>query len=569
MARATTFFPWTAAVMIRIAHSAPLSSLAALSFAVALLAPPSAAAQANVTVDLSKAVNILTDTTVGVSAFTYDANTFNAAGVPYLRTAGITALRYPGNHGIADLYHWSTKSLSKYKGTQPAYFAPEADFASFAQIAEKLGSAVIVVNYGTNAAGTGGAEPQEAAAWVAYANGDPADTRPIGKDSTGQDWQTVGYWATLRSDAPFAGDDGVNSLRISHPKPFGFKLWQVGDQVYNNGYLGGDRTGNPDLHGPAPTALKDFAKLKKDPKLSPTAFADNYKLFAKAMKVVDPTIQVGIGVTTPPAATKSVPQPGSTNEWNTANNDDKVGPEWTATVLKSACPAIDFVSFDYETGGVLPPDYKSLDEVNLFPDTRYQISGMITSMLDTYKSTCPTNHVPRIALSSAQIKGWTKQDHPVIKALWIADAYTTFAETGFANVDLPEVYGDSMMSADRKKFGPAFYGLQMLHIVAHAPGDALLEAKSSSPALSVHATRRRDGIFGLMLINTDPKATATVKVSLKGPALGTVGKRFDYGTAQYATAAGPMSSALTVTGNDFTITVPPLTVTDLLLPMSK
>jgi hypothetical protein len=72
------------------------------------------------------------------------------------------------------------------------------------------------VNYGSNLAGTGGGEPAEAAAWVAYANGSPADQKVIGKDSTGYDWKTVGYWASLRASKPLEADDGQNFLRIAH-----------------------------------------------------------------------------------------------------------------------------------------------------------------------------------------------------------------------------------------------------------------------------------------------------------------------------------------------------------------
>jgi hypothetical protein len=546
-----------------------LFRLCCLALLTAIVPALPAMAQATVTVDLSHSINILTDTAIGFPAAMFSGDDFNPAGAPYLRTAGVTTPRYPGNHGVADLYHWSTKTTTKYKGADAAYFAPDSNFANFAQVAEKLGNALIVVNYGSNTDGNGGGEPAEAAAWVAYANGDPADTHPIVKDSTGDDWHTVGYWATLRSSAPLASDDGLNFLRISHPKPFGFKLWQIGDQIFNNGYLGGKYVGNPDLHGPAPAALKDFAKLKKNPALAPTAFGDNLKLFAAAMKAVDPSIQIGVGLATPPAAGKGRPQPGSLNEWNSGNNDETTGSEWNAAVLKSACAAIDFVSFDWETGGVLPPDYKTLDEDNLFPDTRFQIAGMIAAMLDQYKATCPAGHVPRIALSLAQIKTWAKQDHPIVNALWIADTYTTLVESGFLNIDGPDAIGDAMISADHKKFGPAFYGLQMLHIVAHNPGDALLDAHSSSPQISVHASRRRDGIFGLVLVNTDTKSPANVKVSLKGGSVGATGKRFDYSAAQLSQSSGPVASPFTVTGEDFTITVPPLTVTDVLLPLAK
>jgi hypothetical protein len=548
--------------------SSRLSRIATLSLLACALSL-CAGAQVSVSVDLQKPINILTDTSLGYTAAMFTGDNFSPAGVPYLHTAGITTPRYPGNHGIADLYHWSTKSLTPYKGIDAGYLAPESNFGDFAQVAEKLGSAVIVVNYGSDITGKTGGSPAEAAAWVAYANGDPADAHPLGKDAAGTDWKTIGYWATLRASAPIGIEDGYNFLRINHPKPFGFKLWQVGDQLYNNGYLGGDHTGNPDLHGPAPTALKDFGKLKKDASLSPATVAENIKLFVAAMKAVDPTIQIGIGLNTPPAAQKSRPTPGGVDEWNSANYDQTSGPEWNSSVLKAACSNLDFVSLDWETGNVQPPDYKVLDEASLFPDTRFQIASIVTSMLDQYKGACSAGHVPRIALSLAQIKSWPHYNHPVVKALWIADTYALLVESGFLNTDWAGAYGDSMMSSDHKKFGPAFYGLQMLHIVAHNPGDALIEAISSSPTLSVHATRRRDGILGLMLVNTDPKLPATIKISLKNGSVGTTGKRFDYGSEQFDKGAAEAATPLTVPGNDFTITVAPYTITDLLLPLAK
>jgi len=139
-------------------------------------------------------------------------------------------------------------------------------------------------------------------------------------------------------------------------------------------------------------------------------------------------------------------------------------------------------------------------------------------------------------------------------------------ESGSVNINWPEMYGNSMLSADRKKFGPGYYGLQMLHILARAPGDALLNAASNNAQVSVHATRRRDGYVGLMLVNKDPKSEATVKVSLKNGTTGATGKRFDYGSAQLDANAPVAASAFTGGGSEFSVTVPPYTVTDILLP---
>lgn len=509
-----------------------------------------------VTVDLSKPVNVLTDSSLSLPVVSSDASSFNQAGVPYLRAAGVSSLRYPGyslyagNGGVADLYHWSTQGVSSYKAVGQLSVAPEGNFASFALLAEKLGHPTIMVNYGSNDKGTGGGEPQEAAAWVAYANGSADDTKPLGKDSTGHDWKTVGFWAEMRGQAPMVDDDGLNFLRIHHPKPFGFKLWQVGDQVYNNGYYayqepwGWQHVGNPDLHGPAPTGLKDFAKLKGNPKLSPASYGEGLKSFAAAMKAVDPSIQIGAGLVLPPT--------------NLSWNDD---------VLKSACGAIDYVSLDWSESPTLSTDNKTLDEKQLLNENAGMIGIAIKEMLSSYKLFCPKGHTPRIAFAEAAIAGWVPHvTHPVVKALWVADTYALLIETGSVSVNWNDMYGESMLSADHKKFAPAFYGLEMLHVLVHAPGDLLVDAKSSSALLSVHASRRRDGFVGVMLVNKDPEQAATVKVSFKGGTPGAAGKRFEYGSAQ-ASAGGQLAvTPFTGGGADFSVTVPAYSVTDIVLP---
>ena len=109
-----------------------------------------------------------------------------------------------------------------------------------------MGTAIVSVNYGTNADGTGPGEPAEAAAWVAYANGSPSNTQAIGKDSKGNDWKTVGYWAGLRAGSPLPTDDGFNQLRIGHAAPLGILLWTIGNEPWNNGFYGQGHTPGSD-----------------------------------------------------------------------------------------------------------------------------------------------------------------------------------------------------------------------------------------------------------------------------------------------------------------------------------
>jgi hypothetical protein len=148
----------------------------------------------------------------------------------------------------------------------------------------------------------------------------------------------------------------------------------------------------------------------------------------------------------------------------------------------------------------------------------------------------------------------------------VTDTYALLIETGSVSINWNDMYGDTMLSADHKKFAPAFYGLEMLHVLVHGPGDLLVDAKSTSSLLSVHASRRRDGFVGVMLVNKDPEQAAIVKVTFKGGVPGAAGKRFEYGNAQ-ASAGGQLAvTPFTGGGAEFSVTVPAYSVTDIVLP---
>ncbi|WP_420237622.1 hypothetical protein ACOBR2_18795 [Telmatobacter bradus] len=532
--------------------------LAGVCAIVLLGAMVSHAQNARVSVHLDKSVNVLTPVSFGLPAILFDAGSFSSAAVPYTRLAGATTLRYPGTLGVPDLYHWSTGTLTKYVGGEAPYINPDSNFGRFASNLDRFGSALIVVNYGASLDGTGGGDLGEAAAWVAYANGDPSDAKPVPRDKNGDDWHTIGFWATIRGQAPLASDDGFNFLRIAHLRPFGIELWQVGDHVYNNGFYGGKHVGTADLHGPAPTKLNDYGKLEKNPALSPSAYGSRVAEFTRAMKTVDPAIKVG-------ASLAVVEGSSADADWNAK----MWAVDWNEKTLKTACAAIDFVALDWQQSPLLPPDWKTLDEASLLQNTRSAIAGVLNESIREDKADCPAGHMPRIAFEPAAVASWPHQEHPVAVALWVADSYALLAETGAQNVSWYELHGDSMLSADNKSYGPAFMGMEMLHIVAHNPGDQFVEASSNASQLAVHAVRRRDGVIGLMLVNENPKGAVTATIELSGAAVGSKGKRFDYGAAQLKSGAALVPAEVDGLGEKFTITVPAYTITDLLIPPAK
>src|SRR5262249_13104844 len=155
-------------------------------------------------------------------------------------------------------------------------------------------------------------QPQEAAAWVAYANADaslygtPQDI-PLGIDAEGNNWKTAGYWAKLRASTTaeyntWAAADGVFDARnaflaIDRDAPVGIKYWEVGNETFGTAYYGGA----PGVTGYALNYAAPYDGSARDdnPALSPAAYGAQFNAFNAAMKAVDPTIKTGAVLATP------------------------------------------------------------------------------------------------------------------------------------------------------------------------------------------------------------------------------------------------------------------------------
>jgi len=185
-------------------------------------------------VDTSQVVAALPATAIGINAAVWDGHLRDAAVPALLRGVGVALLRYPGG-AVADAYHWETNLFTPGDGGDAL---PTNGFDNFMTgvVRQSGARALITVNYGSNAAGTGGGDPAEAAGWVRYAN------------------VTKGYGVTY---------------------------WEIGNEVYGNGYYG--VRWETDMH----------------PNHSPAAYARNALTYIATMKRVDPSIQVGLDVMTP------------------------------------------------------------------------------------------------------------------------------------------------------------------------------------------------------------------------------------------------------------------------------
>ena len=566
-----------------------ISSALLLSALTVFLAPVELHAQgkARVTIEPGQVKAIVYTTSIGVAADRWETDPYDDATLKLLQDAGVTNMRFPGNDGIDALYHWSNNAVTNpYTSDRAPAFPKEKGFAAMVPVMDALGSATVTVNYGSNLDGTGGGEPAEAAAWVAYANGNPSSTQSIGKDSKGNDWKTVGFWATLRASAPLAADDGYNQLRISHPTPLGIQLWVVGNYPWLNGYYNqahtagsdADTTGKygqspspePDLHdGPVPTS-RDWGRRMHDEKLGPSAYGAAVVQYVKAMKAVDPTIMIGAAMAQPPISSDS----------------NQVGKGWNAGVLKEACASMDFSAVTFWEGKGEPPHWvDNVDEKDLLLSARnpmdanasypgqnalqYDYAQFGRDLIEKYKKFCPKGKQPPLAVTTLGLSGWLPPHNAAASALYSADSVASLIEDGAYAVEWAPIHGISPILLDTKdQPQPAYFGVKMVHEMAQV-GDSFVNASSSLDTLVVHASKRRDGGLGVLLINKDVINSAVATVTVNGYNYASKGTRYDYGKETIEAGKGMVESPIEGLGGTFTVEVPRYGIVAIVIPKAQ
>ena len=466
---------------------------------------------------------------MGVHTSVYDANMQLPTTPDLLKAAGVKSLRYPGG-SYADLYHWSlhrgTFTPASGAGSNTIYVAPDTHFGAFLTFMEKVGaSALITVNYGMNSLGNGGGEPKEAAAWVAYANGSASNTMTIGADSKGTDWKTVGFWAGLRGAAPLTTDDGYNMFRISHPAAFGIKYWEVGNELYGNGYYYGSCGWEADMHVAYP-ASGTCSDRMGNAALSPAAYGNGVKAFSQAMKAVDSTIKIG-GIIV-------------------AHSDTEYT-NWNSMALPNACASMDFASVHWYAGTTLA----SLATV---PETDIpKVFQRAHTATGTAAYNCPgganmpvaiTEWGPNTNGNAVVIPMSTASAAPAgsqIAGLFAAESYANFMEQGAMAAHWLELHNNSYLAGidatsdpfttmnDSPRWG--YHGAQIAHFLA-VGGDKIVKSTTSATGFGTqvksHAAVHANGDIALMLTNTSKNLDAAMTVNVTGGTLGCVGTRYAY-----------------------------------------
>ena len=496
----------------------------------------------------------------GLNTAIWDSQLGTAANRALLVAIGVQSLRYPGGSSSDD-YDWQLDRSVTNNSFQWA-----SSFGTFAPLAAGLGAQpYLTVNYGS---GT----PEQAAAWVAYANGDPISTLALGTDAKERNWQTVGYWASLRAAAPLATDDGYNFLRLSHPGSFHFVYWEIGNECYGSW--------EHDEHG------STFSGSPQDP----YTYAQNFALFRRKMLGVDSTIHLGAVVISG--------QDSYGNGQHAVTNpvDGTTHTGWTPVVLANlkalgALPQF-LILHDYPQEPGQESDAGLLAVASTMAST--DAAGLRLMLTDYIGGTAATSI--ELALTEVNSVSYNpgKQSVSLVDGLFNAEMLAGLAATEFnacmwwdlrngdteGTNDSSALYGwrafgdyGLVASGDRSDTAlntpfPSYRAAELLTRWA-AGGDSVVAAGSNYAPLTVHAALRANGDLCLLVINKDAANNLTAQIALTsfvpGSSTATV---YQYGKSNDSNNADVTASTLSAVGSTFSATFPSysMTVIDLARP---
>jgi hypothetical protein len=153
--------------------------------------------------------------------------------------------------------------------------------------------------------------------------------------------------------------------------------------------------------------------------------------------------------------------------------------------------------------------------------------------------------------------------------MFAAQSLATLIEKGAYTVEWEPLHALSPSFLDYKNQPqPAYYGIKLLHEVAQV-GDTFVDASSPSETLVVHAVKRRNGGFGLLLINEDTMRPVNVTVTVNGYSYATKGTRYDYGKATIDAGKGITEEPVDNLGPTFTVEVPRYSMTAISIPKAE
>jgi len=405
-----------------------------------------------ISVDAARVVAPLPSEAIGVNAGVWDSRLHDDIVAPLLRQAGVSLVRYPGG-STADNYQWRTNS---YTPGHDGYVDPANNFDSFMRTVVQPAHlhALITVNYGSNATGTGGADPSNAAAWVAEAN----KTR----------------------------HDGVT-------------YWELGNELYGNGYY--DRRWETDLHD----------------NHSPSAYARNALAFIHAMKAVDPSIQVGLDLAVP-GDWVDHEGGGRENWNDTVlagacSAADFVSVHWYAQEAGMESDA-GLLASPLQASGIVAQLHALLTRhcgaragrIGIMMTESNSVNGppgkQAVSIVNGLFLV--EDYLAWLQAGVRNVTWWDLHNGPVSNG---NNSPILAGTTGYGDYGLLS-YGQSPEPPPNTPF-PPYTALRLL-ARAFTPGAVFVQTSSHDPALTIAALSQPDGRLALLAVNTSPSSEATL-----------------------------------------------------------
>ncbi len=409
----------------------------------------------SVSVDATRSLGKIPETAFGINNAVWDGLLLDPALPGLLSRAGVRVMRYPGG-STSDVYHWQTNT------TEPgqSYANPNNTFDAFMGVVRATGAqAMITANYGS---GT----PEEAAAWVRYAN------------------VTKGY---------------------------GVRYWEIGNEVYGNGSYGADW--EYDLHT----------------EKGPAAYARNCLDFIRAMKAEDPTIRIGVVLTMPGDWPDGVVAPGDTMDWNhtvlsiVGGQIDFADVHWYAQQ-----PGQESDSGLLASTSLIPGKVATLRSlIEQYCGSRAsQVQIMLTETnsvaYNPGKQTVSLvnalfladSYMDWLERGVANVDWWDTHNGPFAGGNNSPDLYGS-ADYGDYGVLSTGGSSDGVSEPPAETPFPPYYGLRMLTKLG-VSGDEMVSSSSSSSLVTAHSVLQADGDLALMLVNKDPSRGYVADLSISG-----------------------------------------------------
>jgi hypothetical protein len=444
-----------------------LKSLASATILVAAIPFP-ARSQVNVTVDATSVVRTVDPRVFGMNTAVWDSLLGGADSTTLLNAIGTGALRFPGG-STADAYTWTAADTDELAGVIQATGA----------------EAFITVNYGS---GT----PQQAAAWVTYAN------------------VTKGY---------------------------GFKYWEVGNENYGSWEM----DNNLPAHDPVEYAnrfAQYYAMMKAaDPTIkvgavSPTSTEGP---FNSSHTVLDPVTGkdqsgwVAVMLSTLKSAGvtpdflichRYEQQSGQENDATLLQLASAAATGWPADAALLRTPLNDFLGASGANVELCVTENNSVHN-NPGKQTTSLVNGLyradaLGSLLQTEFNSLLwwdlRNGPPTpLATNVPGLYGWRDFGDYGIVATDVSPP-----PAGYPSADTPY---------------PAYYVQKLLTHFA-AGGDKVVKAASSNSLLAAYAALRADGSLSILVINKSPTATTNGAFSISGFAPAASATLYSYGIPQ-------------------------------------